>query len=100
MDRFGTRWIEFAVPNARAGGHTLNIARTNDGTGAQTVFVFQGAANDVADDFHVAVWMRAEAAARGDTVVVNHSQGAEAHLTRIVVIAEGKRVVTVEPVDV
>ncbi|CFO77702.1 Uncharacterised protein [Bordetella pertussis] len=41
--------------------------------------------------------MRAEAPAGGDAVIVDHTQRPEAHMGRIIVIGEGKRMVRIEP---
>jgi hypothetical protein len=54
--------------------------------------VFQRAAQNIGDDFHVAVRMRAKAAAARDGVVVDHPQRAETHVTVVVVIGKRKRV--------
>jgi hypothetical protein len=59
--------------------------------------VLDCAAQNVADDFHVAVWMRAEAHARHHEVVVDDAQAAVAHPLRVVMIREAEGVVTVQP---
>ena len=59
--------------------------------------MLQGAVEDVREDFHIAVAVRAETAAGGDAVVVKDAQGAEAHVGRVEVVAEGERVGRVEP---
>ncbi len=85
---FVWRRIELAVADSCACGHALNFAAADDRAGAEAVFVFQRPAHHVGDDFHVAVWVHAEAAAGKDDVVVDHAQRAEAHPVGIVVIAE------------
>ena len=52
---------------------------------------------NIRDDLHVAMAMRAETAAGLDAVVVNHAQRAEAHEVRVMKLIEGKRVTGVEP---
>src|SRR5689334_22070665 len=41
--------------------------------------------------------MRREACAGNDAVLVDHAQGAEAHLRRVMIIGEGEAVPAVEP---
>ena len=55
------------------------------------------AAEDVADDFHVAVRMRAEAHAGHDEVVVDDAQAAVTHPLRIVIVREAEGVIAVQP---
>ena len=55
------------------------------------------AREDVADDLHVAMAVRAEAAARGDAVLVDDAQVAEAHVARVVVVGEREAVPALEP---
>ena len=64
MHRFVLGRIEFAVLHAGAGGHVLELARLDDAPVAHRILVLQRAAQDVADDFHVAMRMLAEAHAR------------------------------------
>ena len=82
-------------PLARA--HALHIARNDAGTVAHVVFVRQRAFEHVADDFHVAVAVGAEAAAGQYAVLVDHAQAAEAQVRGIVIIGEGKRVERLQP---
>ena len=65
--------------------------------GAEAVAVCQLAVEDVADDLHVAVAVRAEAAARSDPVLVDDAQVAEAHVARIVVVGEREAVLALQP---
>ena len=59
--------------------------------------VLQLAFEDVGEDLHVAVAVRAEALARGDAVVVDHPQRPEVHPLRVVVVGEGEGVIGLEP---
>ena len=61
--------------------------------------MLERALEHVGDDLHVAVRVRAEAAAGRDAVVVDDAQRAEPHVRRVVVVAEGERVPAVEPTD-
>ncbi len=49
--------------HARAGGHVLHVAGADHAPVAHRILVLQRAAQDVGDDFHVAMRMRSEAAA-------------------------------------
>jgi hypothetical protein len=100
----GLRVVELAVADPRARGHALHVARDDHPrVGAARLAVShavrmrQGAVEDVADDLHVAVAVRAEAGARRDGVVVEDAQVAEAHVRRVVVVGEREAVVAVEP---
>src|SRR5262249_39614261 len=97
VHRFGLGVIELAVANAGAGAHLLHLARLDHGTGSHAVFVFEGALEHVGDDFHVAVRMRWKPVARLDAIFVDHAQAAEPHEARIVIVAERKCVVRIEP---
>ena len=50
--------------------------------------MFQFTVQEIRDDLHVVVRVRAEAAARGDGVVVDHPQAAETHVLWVVVVRE------------
>ena len=89
--------VELAVLHATASAHTLHIARGNAFDIAHAVFVRQVASQDVADDFHVAMAMRAEAGARGNAVFIDHAQIAPAHVLRVVVARKRKTVKRLEP---
>ena len=82
-------WLYFAVLDARAGPHELDLpGRITPRRPA--VLVLERALENVGQDLHVAVSVRAEALAGLDPVVVQHAQGAEAHVVGIVVVAERK----------
>jgi hypothetical protein len=59
--------------------------------------VLQLAAQDVGDDLHVAVRMRAETHARHHEIVVDDAQAAVTHPVGIVIIREAEGVITVQP---
>src|SRR6185295_15245453 len=92
-------WL-LAVPDARARGHPLHVARPDDRAGADAVLVLERALEDIGDDLHVAVSVGVEPAARPHPVLVDHAQRAEAHMLRVVVVAEGEAVPAVEPAEV
>ena len=76
------------MPYARAGAHSLHIARPDDGPVAHGVLVREFTGQHVADDFHVAMAMRAEARARLHSVLVDDPQGAELDVLRVEVIGK------------
>jgi hypothetical protein len=51
----------------------------------------------IADDFHIAVAVRAKARAGGNPVFVDHAQIAEPHMARVVVTGKRKAVIGLEP---
>src|SRR5438128_2579483 len=91
------RWIELAVADSRARAHPLHVTRSDDRAGAEAVAVLERALENVGDDLHVTVRVRPEAAPGRDPVLVDHAQGAEAHVSGIVVVAEREAVAAVEP---
>ncbi len=97
MNRFRFRRVEFAVRHAGARAHVLHVARLDHRAVAHTVFMFQGAFEDVRDDFHVAVRVLRKAAAPCDAVVVHYAQRAELRVLGIEVIGEGKSEMRIQP---
>jgi hypothetical protein len=89
VGQFVLRRIELAVHHAATGAHALHVARPDGRAVAHVVLERQRAAEDVGDDFHVAVPVAAEAAAGLDAVFADHPQRAEAHVFRVMVA--GKR---------
>src|SRR2546429_616760 len=89
--------IEFAVLYAGAGGHVLHFARADHAPVAHRVLVLQRAAEDVSDDLHVAMGMRAETLARHDQIIVDDAQAAEADPLRVKIIRETESVIGVQP---
>ena len=97
MDLVGRRIIEFTVRDAGSGRDSLHLASFHHCAVSHAVLMFERAADDVTDDFKVAMWMRAKTLASLHSVFVDHPQAAEADVLRVVIIREGKRVVTVQP---
>ena len=83
--------------HAGTGGHVLKFARADDAAVAHRILVLDRAAQDVADDFHVAMRMRAEAHAGHHEVVVDDAQAAVTHPLRVIIIREAEGVITVQP---
>ncbi len=88
------------MPHAGAGGHALHVTGADHGAVAHAVPVLQGALQHIGNNFHIAVAVGVEASARLHPVLVDDPQGAEAHECRIVIVAEGEGVATVEPTEI
>src|SRR5262249_2188364 len=97
MHRFGLRRIELTVPHARARGHSLDFVRSERFRAPHAVLVRQCALQHVGEDLHVAMPMHAESLPGGYAILVDYAQAAKAHELRIVIVAERKRVIGVEP---
>src|ERR1700730_10028224 len=100
VHRLGLRVVEFAVANAGACRHDLHVARPDHRPGADAVLVLERAFEHVGNDFHVAMPMSPEPLAGADPVFVDHPQRPEAHLLRIVIVAERERVPAVQPPEI
>src|SRR4029077_17244999 len=61
------------------------------------VLMLQRTLEDIRDDLHVAMTVRAETLARRHAVLVNHAQRAKAHEPRVVIISKRKGVIGIEP---
>src|SRR5579862_5760759 len=99
MHRRVGRVIELAMPYAGASRHALHITGADDRAGADAVFVLERALKDIGDDLHVAMAMGVEAGARRDAILIDDAQRAEAHVLRIVIMAEGEAVAAIEPAE-
>src|SRR6476661_7054912 len=97
MDFLGLRRVEFAMLHPCAGAHPLNVAGANNGTITHTVLMGKGSVQHVADDFHIAVTVRAETASRLDGIVIDYAQRAKLNMLGIVVVGEGKAVPGIQP---
>jgi hypothetical protein len=91
------RVVELAVLHAGAGAHALHVAGRDALDVAHAVLVREVALQHVADDFHVAVAVRAEAGAGRDAVLVDDAQVAPTHVLGVVVVGEREAVVRVQP---
>ena len=83
--------------HAGTGGHVLEFTSADHAAIAHGVFVLDGAADDIADDFHVAVRVRPETHARHHEVIVDDAQAAVTHPARIMILREAERVITIQP---
>src|SRR5688572_6885524 len=97
MYGFARRRIELAMPDASPCAHSLKLAGPKHLAIAETVPMLQSTLEHVRNDFHIAMRMHAEALARRDPVLVHHPQGPEAHVLRVVVVRERKRVAGLQP---
>src|SRR5438270_9536923 len=100
MDGIRLGSIAFTVADAAAGAHALPVARADDRASAEGILVLDGALEDVGDDLHVAMRVRREALAAGDAVLVDDAQGSKTHVVAVVIFAERKRVISIEPAEV
>src|ERR1017187_1231484 len=97
MHRFGARPVELAVHDSGAGGDALQVIGAQCLHISHAVFVGQSAGEDVGENLHVLVPVRAESPAWADAVLVDHAEGSEAHVFGVVVAGEGKGVGSVQP---
>ena len=74
------------MADASASRHELHIAMTNDTARTERVFVAQFTVQHVGKDLHILVRMSAEAHAGRDEILIDHAQGAETHMLRVVII--------------
>src|SRR6266849_3313560 len=89
--------VVLAVQHPAPGAHPLHVARYDGRAVTHRIPVAERAFEHVADDFHVAVAMRADTRASLHPVLVEHAQHAVAHMARILVIREREAVVRIEP---
>src|SRR5579862_7350735 len=97
MHFFRRRRIKFAMANAAACSHALSIARENDRTGSEAVFVLKLAFENIGDDLHVAMRMSGKSGVRRDVVFVDDAQRAKSHPLGIPVIGKAESMFGVEP---
>src|ERR1035437_2757286 len=97
MHRFRGRPVELAVHDSGAGADALQIVDVQHLEISHAVLVGQSAAQDVGENLHVLVTMRAESLAGADAVFVDHAQRSETHVLGVVISREGKGVVAVQP---
>jgi hypothetical protein len=89
--------VELAVHHAAAGAHALHVAGRDRHHVAHAVLVRQLALQHVADDFHVAVAVRAKAGAGRNAVFVDDAQVAPAHVRRVVIVGKREAVARLQP---
>src|SRR6185437_10616647 len=97
MHRLALRAVVLAVGDAGARGHALHVARPQHRAVAHRVAMRERAFEHVAQDLHVAMGVRAEAAAGLHAVLVDHAQRPEAHAVGIVVVREREAVQGAQP---
>src|SRR5579859_3121096 len=99
MNGLTRRRVKLAVRDSSAGAHPLHFPRTNHRTVAETVLVFECAFQHIAYDFHVLMTVAREPFARLDPILVDNAQLAKAHVLAVVILCEGKRVATIQPIE-
>jgi hypothetical protein len=87
--------VELTVGDAAPGAHKLDLPWAEDAPIAHAVFMLQRSVEDVAEDFHVTVGMCREAYTRGDDVLIDHSQRAEAHVGRVIVVCKAEGMISI-----
>src|SRR3954469_21017394 len=85
------------MEDARAGTHSLHLAGPDRRAVPHAVLMRERTFQNVSDDLHVAVGVRTESIARRHVILVDHSEGPEAHMLRIVIIRERETVIGVQP---
>src|ERR1700683_2110934 len=97
MGRILGRWIKFAVQDARTRRHMLQLTWTDHRTSAHVVAVFQRSVQNPRQNFRVAMWMHAEPLSGRDDILIQHPQGAELHVLRVVILIERKCESRIQP---
>ena len=92
--------IELAVSHAGARAHDLDLSGTKLPLVAHAILVRQRSGDYVAENFHVSVRVRREAAACCDVVFVDDTQRSKPHGFGIVIISEREGMSGVEPTEV
>ena len=80
--------VELAVLHTRTSAHALHVSGRYALDVAHAVLVAQLTAQDVTDDFHVLVAVRAKAPSGSNAVFINHAQVGQSHMGRVVVIGK------------
>ena len=97
LHRIRSAGIKLTVLNSRSGTHNLNLPGFNNGLISHAVFVLELPRKRDRNDFHVIVRVRAKAHARGNFIVVQHTQHTKVHFLRIVIIRKAETVEALEP---
>ena len=90
--------IIFGVAHSGAGAHPLNFTRTYHANVSHIIFVFQGAFDDVGDDFHLAMRMQRKTACRGDDVIIENAQRAKIQVLGIVIMVKREVPICLKPI--
>src|SRR5437870_7591867 len=91
------RCIPLAMDDAAAGRHRLDFVGPQNVALTCTVSVLQAAFEHVSDDLHVAVSVWSESFAWSDTIIIQNPQHTKIRIGRIVIIAKGERIKSLEP---
>src|SRR5262249_6867369 len=89
--------IKFGVANSRSRRHMLNFSGIDRALGPERVLMFEGALDDVSDNLHVLMRVSGKSLAGRDAVLVDHTQNAKTHKSRIIIVGERKRVKRIQP---
>ena len=88
-------WIEPDVRDAGTGRQALHVAGPYRRAVAHRVLVAERTLQHVADDFHVAVAVGAEALTCLHAILIDYAQRPPAHVARVVIVGERKAVIGV-----
>src|ERR1700676_3414797 len=92
------RSIVFGVAHSSPRTHPLNFARADDAYVAHVIAMFDGAFDDVSDDFHLTMRVKGKSAGGSHYVVVKNAQWSKTHVGRVVVMVEREMPVRVKPI--
>ena len=87
------------MTNPCASGHPLYIPRTNDGTIAEAIPMFQPSLQNIGNNLHVLMTVGAKPLPWLDLVFVNYSQYSKPPVGGVIVITERKSMATIQPIQ-
>src|ERR1700693_1893938 len=91
------RRIKFAVHDPGSRCHMLQLSGTYHCAGAHAVAVLQRSIEYPGQDFHVPVRMHSKSFSRRPNIFIQHAQGSELDMLRIVILVERKRESRIQP---
>src|ERR1700683_480953 len=81
----------------RSRRHMLQLSGTNHCAGAHAVAVLQRSIQYPCQDFHITVRMHSKTFSRRHNILIQHAQGPELYMLRVVVLIERKRESRIQP---
>src|SRR5580698_1908687 len=91
------RRVEFAMHDSRSRGHMLQLSGTYHCPGAHAVAVLERSVQYPCQDFHVAVRMHSKTFSWRHNILIQHAQGPELNMFRIVILVKRKRESCIQP---
>src|SRR6266566_10063035 len=92
------RRIVFGVAHPSPRTHPLNLAWADDAYVAHVIAMFEGAFDDIGDDFHLTMRVKGKAAGGSYYVVIENAQRAKIHVCRVVVVVEREMPMRIKPI--